>query len=322
MKIFEKTGKMALGSRLRLLTAKITEDAALIYALYKIEFSPKWFPVFFVLSEEGENTITEISNKIGHSQPSVTKIVQEMTVAGLVQEKLQSKDKRRTLVGLTEKGARLAEEIRVQCADVDVAIEGLITEATHNLWEAIAEWEFLLEQKSLLRRVQEQKKLRESKEVQIVEYEAKYQNAFKILNEEWISTYFELEDADYKALNNPQTYILNNGGKIFVALFNNEPLGVCALIRMNKFNYDFELAKMAVSPKVQGKNIGWLLGRAAIDTAKDLGASKIYLESNTILKPAINLYKKLGFEKIIGHQTPYKRCNIQMELNINKKNKE
>lgn len=51
--------------------------------------------------------------------------------------------------------------------------------------------------------------------------------------------------------------------------------------------------------------------------AKELGASKIYLESNTILKPAIQLYQKLGFQKIVGRTTPYKRCNIQMELILN-----
>jgi len=315
--IFTKTGKMALGSRLRLLTAKVTEDATKIYALYNVAFSPKWFPVFFVLTEGGEKTITEIANEIAHSQPSVTKIIQEMTVAGLVQENLKSKDKRRNVVGLSKKGKALSEKIRIQCADVDAAIEGIITEATHNLWEAIEEWEFLLEQKSLFRRVQEQKKLRESKDVRIVEYKPKYQSAFKALNEEWISTYFEMEEADYKALDNPQKYILDKGGKIFVALYNNEPVGVCALMKMNDANYDFEMAKMAVSPKAQGKNIGWLLGQAVVNTAKELGASQIYLESNTILKPAINLYYKLGFQKIAGHPTPYKRCNIQMELILN-----
>lgn len=318
-KIFTRTGKMALGSRLRLFTAKVTEDAARIYELYNVEFSPKWFPVFFVLSEEGEKTITEIANEIGHSQPSVTKIIQEMMVVGLVEGNMKSKDKRRNVVGLTEKGTMLSEKIRVQCADVDAAIEGIIAEATHNLWEALEEWEFLLEQKSLLRRVQEQKKQRESKQVQIVEYEPQYQSAFKSLNEEWISTYFEMEEADYKVLDNPKEYILDKGGKIFVALYNNDPVGVCALIKINDSDYDFEMAKMAVSPKAQGKNIGWLLGQAVINTAKELGASKIFLESNTILKPAINLYQKLGFRKIAGHPTPYKRCNIQMELNLNNK---
>lgn len=316
MDIFEKTGKMALGSRLRFMASQITEEAVKIYELYDVDFSPKWFPVFFVLSEAGTKTITEIANEIGHSQPSVTKIIKEMALAGLVIDNIKSNDKRRNVTGLTEKGIKLSEKINVQIGDVDHAIDEIINEATHNLWEALAEWEFLLDQKSLLKRVQEQKKLRESKDVQIVPYEPKYKLAFKALNEEWISTYFEMEEADYKALDNPEDYILAKGGKIFVALYNSEPLGVCALMKMDDPNYDFELAKMAVSPKAQGKNIGWLLGQAAIYSAKDLGASKIYLESNTILKPAINLYYKLGFNKIVGHSTPYKRCNIQMELQL------
>ncbi|MCD9854496.1 helix-turn-helix domain-containing GNAT family N-acetyltransferase [Epilithonimonas sp. JDS] len=317
MDFFNRTGKMALGSRLRLLTSKVTEDAAKIYELYNIDFSPKWFPVFFILSEDGEKTISEIAEQIGHSQPSVTKIVKEMAAAGIIENNLESTDKRRNVVGLTEKGVQISHQIiKVQCADIDLAIDGMISEANHNLWEALAEWEFLLEQKSLLKRVQEQKKLRESKDVMIVPYEPKYQSAFRSLNEEWISNYFEMEESDYKALNNPEEYILNKGGKIFVALYKDEPLGVCALIKMNDPEYDYEMAKMAVSPKAQGKSLASLLGNAVIDSAKELGASKLYLESNTILKPAINLYHKLGFEKITGRQTPYQRCNIQMELKL------
>ncbi|MDR6545079.1 DNA-binding MarR family transcriptional regulator/GNAT superfamily N-acetyltransferase [Chryseobacterium rhizosphaerae] len=316
MSLFEKTGKIALGSRLRFMASNMTEEAAKIYELYDVDFSPKWFPVFFVLSEEGPRTITEIAGEIGHSQPSVTKIIKEMATAGLVQDNLTSQDKRRNVVGLSEKGTELSSKIKIQCADIDQAIDGIISEATHNLWEALAEWEFLLAQKPLLKRVQEQKKIRESKEVEIVDYEPKYQTAFQALNEEWISNYFKMEDADYRALDNPEEYILHKGGKIMVALYHNEPLGVCALIKMDDPDYDFELAKMAVSPKAQGKNMGWLLGCAMISAARESGASKLYLESNTILKPAINLYYKLGFQKIMGRPTPYQRCNIQMELNL------
>lgn len=318
MNVFDKTGKMALGSRLRVLTAKMTEDAAKIYELYGVEFSPKWFPVFFILAEEGEKTITEMADEIGHSQPSITKIVKEMVKAGLVQN-LASEDKRRNVVGLTDKGVQLSKKIKIQCEDIDAAVEKILDEATHNLWEAIEEWELLLEKKSLFKRVQEQKKQRESKDVEIVEYRPEHQAAFKALNEEWISTYFEMEESDYKALDHPKEYILDKGGKIFVALYKNEPIGVCALIKMDHPEYDYEMAKMAVSPKAQGKSIGSLLGHTIINAAKELGASKIFLESNTILEPAINLYYKLGFEKIFGQTSPYKRCNIQMELDITKK---
>lgn len=318
MEIFRKTGKMALGSRLRLLTAKVTDDAVKIYEMYGAsDFVPKWFPVFFVLYNEGAKTITEIAVEIEHSQPSVTKIVKEMIQAGLVKNNQSTKDKRRNIVELTEKGFALAEKmVSVQCADIEVAVEGIIAEATYNLWDAIAEWEFLLEQKSLFKRVQEQKKLRESKEVQIVAYDSQYQSAFKELNEEWISKYFEMEEKDYMVLYNPKEYILDKGGKILVALYQGEPLGVCALQKMNDDEYDYEMAKMAVSPKAQGKNIGLLLGQAIIELAKKLGASNIYLESNTDLKPAINLYYKLGFQKISGRPTPYKRANIQMVLTL------
>ncbi|MCL7987413.1 helix-turn-helix domain-containing GNAT family N-acetyltransferase [Sphingobacterium sp. lm-10] len=316
MNVFERTGKMALGSRLRSLTAKFTDDGAGIYGLYDMEFVPKWFPVFFVLSEDGEKTITEIALEIGHSQPSVTKIIKEMAMTGLVKNNLKSKDKRKNVVGLTEKGIALTEKLKELYLDVDSAVENAINQATFNLWEAVAEWEFLLEQKSLLKRVQEQKKLRESKNVQIVDYTPKYKTAFKSLNAEWISKYFEMEEADYKVLDNPEKHILGEGGKILVALYNNEPHGVCALLKMDDPQYDFEMAKMAVSPNAQGKNIGMLLGKAIIEKAKEMGASKIYLESNTILKPAINLYYKLGFQKISGHPSPYKRVNIQMELDL------
>lgn len=316
MEIFNKTGKMAIGSRLRLLTAKLTDDAAQIYKMYDADFSPKWFPVFFILAEGEAKTITEIAELIGHSQPSVTKIIKEMGKAGLVQDNLKTQDKRRNVAGLTTKGKTLAEKMKIQNADVAAAVDSIMEEATHDLWEAIAEWEFLLDQKSLLKRVQDQKKLRESKDVQIVEFQPQYKAAFKELNEEWISNYFEIEDTDRKALENPETYILDKGGKIFVALYKDEPLGVCALIKMDDPEYQFEMAKMAVSPKAQGKNMGFLLGQEVIRSATESGASKIYLESNTILKPAINLYYKLGFKKISGRPTPYKRANIQMELSL------
>lgn len=242
MNFFNKTGKMAMGSRLRLLTNKVTEDAAQIYELYHVEFLPKWFPVFFILSEEGEKTITDLAYEIGHSQPSVTKIIREMAQAGIVEDNLSSRDKRRNVVGLTDKGKNLSETIKISCSDVDAAIETVIGEATHNLWEAIEEWEVLLEQKSLLKRVKEQKKIRESKAVQIVPYQAEHQLAFRSLNEEWISTYFEMEEADYRALEHPQEYILDQGGAILVALYHHEPVGVCALIKMKDRDYDFEMA--------------------------------------------------------------------------------
>ena len=150
----------------------------------------------------------------------------------------------------------------------------------------------------------------------IVPYRSEFKEAFKSLNEEWISAYFTMEEADYKALDHAEEYILQNGGAIFVALVNQEAVGVCALIKMQNCPFDFELAKMAVSPKFQGNKIGFYLGQTAIDYAKKIGAQAIYLESNTILASAIHLYRKLGFTEISGYSSPYQRVDIQMALSL------
>lgn len=319
MKFFDEAGTKAIGSRLRMLTDKITSDAAAIYQLYDIELQPKWFPVFYTLSQNDEKTITGIAEEIGHSHPSVSKIIREMIRNGLVQERKVAHDGRQTMVSLTEKGKNYKAKIEGQYIDVEAAIQSIASQASHDLWKAIEEWEYLLEQKSLLRRVSEQKKQRESTAVQIVDYEPKFASDFKSLNEQWISYYFKMEETDYKSLDDPEGYILKQGGHIFVALYEGQPVGVCALIRMMNASQDFELAKMAVAPAAQGKHIGWLLGQAALNKARELGGKKVYLESNTILKPAINLYHKLGFQKIAGHPTPYERCNIQMEVDLSQR---
>jgi DNA-binding MarR family transcriptional regulator/predicted GNAT family N-acyltransferase len=317
MDFFNRTGKMAIGSRLRMLTEKITEDAASIYKMYDIDMQPKWFPVFYVLSAGEAKTITNIAKEIGHSHPSVSKIIREMVKQGLVAEKKDKRDGRLNMVSLSAKGKTISEKIKDQYIDINRAIEQLTTQTRNDLWKAIEEWEFLLDQRSLFTRVREQKKERESLNVKLIAYAPQYKQVFKNLNEEWISTWFKMEEADYRALDDPQGYILDKGGHIMVALYNDEPVGVCALIKMNDPDYEYEMAKMAVSPLAQGKNIGFLLGKSIIEKARLLGAKKIYLESNTILKPAISLYHKLGFNKVASRNSPYERSNIQMELLFN-----
>ncbi len=147
--------------------------------------------------------------------------------------------------------------------------------------------------------------------VQIIDFQDLHAEAFKVLNYEWIQQYFKLEASDHKALDNPQK-IIQDGGFIFMATYNEEVVGTVALIKINEKIY--ELAKMAVTSKAQGKRVGWLLGQACIEKGRALGATSLYLESNTILTPAINMYYKLGFQRIEGKPSPYERANIQMEL--------
>lgn len=153
-------------------------------------------------------------------------------------------------------------------------------------------------------------------EVRIVSYDPKYKEAFKALNEEWIKTFFIMEEGDYKLLDHPEEEILAKGGYIVFALLDNEAVGTCALVKAEEPS-TYELSKMAVSPRAQGKKIGYLLGQALVEKAKEMKANKIFLETNSILASAIHLYEKLGFKHVSVEDSAYERCDTKMELIIN-----
>src|ERR1700733_8020781 len=161
MDFYQKTGKMALGSRLRRLSELLTDQAAEVCALYEVEIQPKWFPVFYVLSSGEEKTISQIALEIGHSHPSVSTIVKEMEKRGVLTKGDNQTDKRENYVKLTEKGFQINERIQAQYQDVGAAIENAMAGTQNDIWGAIEEWEFLLDEKSLLKRVAEKKRLRE-----------------------------------------------------------------------------------------------------------------------------------------------------------------
>ena len=317
MDFFERTGKMAIGSRLRVLTEMLTRDAASIYGLYGVDLKPKWFPVFYSLTDEQPKSVTAIAREIGQSHPSVSTIVKEMLKAGLIVELDTKADKRCTLITLTDYGKALSSELIVQLRDVERAVEQISAECDNDLWAAIADWEKALGRKSILERVAEIKARREHSEVKIVEYQPQYKKAFYDLNRKWIELYWELEPHDIEVLDNPEKHIIEKGGHIFVALYNGFPVGVCALCPMPEESpYDFELAKLAVDNSIQRKGIGRSLCNAVINKARELGGKLLFLESNTRLKPAIALYRKLGFKELPEYHPAYARGDIQMELSL------
>jgi ribosomal protein S18 acetylase RimI-like enzyme len=148
----------------------------------------------------------------------------------------------------------------------------------------------------------------------IVDFRDELALHFKNLNLAWLQKYFCVEPVDEEMLSNPKKYIIDKGGYIFFAEVNNEIAGTFALIKMEEGV--FELSKMAVDEKFQGQKIGNKLMEFGIKKAQGLGAKKLILFSNTMLGPAIHLYKKYGFVELPLEHSEYKRSNIKMERDL------
>lgn len=310
---YQRAGVMALGSRLRHLSERLTQDSLATYQLAGITFEPRWFPVYFMLLHQPRYSVGQLAEEIGQTHASVSQIAKQLEKAGLLEFASDEQDGRVRFLQLSEAGQALQPDLEQLCADVHQAVVELLSETSTNFWRGIQELEQALNEQSLIDRVRTTRANRCRSQLKIVLYESTYQQAFHDLNREWIEQYFTYEAADRKALEHPDTYILDPGGQIFIALDGGAPIGTVALIRME--NGDFELAKMAVSPRAQGKGVGRMLGEFAIQYAREQGVQRLYLETNTALQPAIRLYHRLGFQQL--HErlpSPYARSNYQMEL--------
>jgi GNAT superfamily N-acetyltransferase len=141
--------------------------------------------------------------------------------------------------------------------------------------------------------------------------------AFRTLNEEWITSYFVLEEKDKETLGDPENTILRKGGHILIGYAGPEPVGCVALVPMG--GSVFEISKMAVSRHLRGRGIGRQLVERAIGLARTIGATSLFLGTSTKLPSAIHLYESVGFEHVPPESlppNPYARADVFMRLRL------
>ncbi len=142
-------------------------------------------------------------------------------------------------------------------------------------------------------------------------------DAFRTLNEEWISRLFQLEDKDRETLGDPFGKIVAPGGQVYLAIRGQAVVGCAALIHFYEGVY--ELSKMAVAPEARGLGIGRQLLSFVIAAAREQTAQTIFLGSSTKLQNAVHLYESLGFLHVPPSDLPhmnYQRADVWMKLQL------
>lgn len=153
--------------------------------------------------------------------------------------------------------------------------------------------------------------------MEIIDFEARFAEAFRSLNEAWIARYFTLEPKDAEILGDPEGQVLAKGGHVLFAVEEGKAAGCVALIPMA--DGGLEVSKMAVDPASQGRGHARALMAACIERARSLGAPRLYLESGSPLTPALSLYRSMGFRDLEPHRrpnSPYARADVWMELKL------
>jgi DNA-binding MarR family transcriptional regulator len=317
MDLIKQLGLLAVASRLKRLSDRLMRDGSRIYREQGLDFEPRWFTVFYLLSQKSPWAVTEIARKLRVSHPAVNQVANAMEKAGLMVSQKDKADERKRLLSLSPSGKALVTKLKPIWNDFKLSAGELLEESGVDLLEALDRIENSLDDTEMYERIKTQIKKRQSKDVKIIDYKPQYRKHFKKLNWEWLKKYFSVEPLDEKMFSDPEGEILKRGGKILFARLKGKIVGTVALIKRSETTY--ELAKMAVTEKAQGKQVGKKLALVAIDQARSLGARTILVNTSPKLVAAISLYRQLGFVQLSPRPRQdlnYRRPTITLKLDI------
>ncbi len=303
--------ELGIGTRMRRLYEQMCGDADKVYKETGSDFRVGYFYVVYALHMRGSMPISEISRLAGFSHSAVSQTVKKLMKFGWL-ETFSTEDGRQKLVALTPAGNKLIEDLMPLWLALERAVKAAMKEANVDLLAALDGLENTLRTKSMYDRLREEQVIRARPTFEIVPYDVAHRQAFYDLNIAWVRQYFKVEPIDEKVLSDPEGTILDKGGEIFFAVVGGKAVGAVAMKAEGEGR--FELTKLGVDPNVRQGGMGRALCEKVIERFKARGGTTLYLETNTILTPAITLYHKIGFVEMDPPvPSPYERANYYME---------
>jgi DNA-binding MarR family transcriptional regulator/ribosomal protein S18 acetylase RimI-like enzyme len=139
-----------LGSRLKRLAEQMQGDVTLVAQRAGLAIQPGQYPLLAALDGYGPQTVGELARSLGISQPAITKTVERLADAGLIEADRSAADRRQKIVSLSAAGRRMLE---LSKREVWPFVEAAVQEATEGLsgplLEQVAELEARLADRPL-----------------------------------------------------------------------------------------------------------------------------------------------------------------------------
>lgn len=157
--IISKLGPLAIGARMRRLTDMFARDVAIIYKEHHLDFEAKYFVLFYLIADRGEDGIgiMEIADELSLTHPAIIHLTKELERKGYIQSLKSPTDSRKRMLRLSKKGKAALPEFRKVWNKIQKLNAQLMQKQQNHLLKAIAEMEELLEEKSYYKRFKNMK---------------------------------------------------------------------------------------------------------------------------------------------------------------------
>ena len=153
--VFSKLGPLIIASRLKRMSDYIMRAGAEFYRSNGIEFEPKWFPLYYLLSQEKALGIMDIAQKLNVSHPAVIQLAKELEKMGWIISTKSKDDARKRLLKLSKKGLNLLPQLQLIWDDIKEVNRQTVEAQNTNILTALEEMEAFFASKSYTERMKE-----------------------------------------------------------------------------------------------------------------------------------------------------------------------
>lgn len=153
MDLISNLAELALATRLKRLSERLSSDVNKIYKESEVDFESKWYLILELLNREKTMAITDIANSLKLSHPAIVQFANELIKKKLIKASADKKDGRKRMVSLTINGKRTLEKIAPILESIKLENKKWIESGSANLLQILSELEAALDQKSMYQRV-------------------------------------------------------------------------------------------------------------------------------------------------------------------------
>lgn len=247
---------------------------------------------------------------LGFSHPAMIKTTRKMKGQGYLESQKDPGDNRKTLIQLSKKGRQALPRFEEEWNRIQEVLQEVVDD---ELLEKLDLLEQRLGEKSFGERYCAH--FRDSKSSPSYTIRNAHSTEFEAIGKLLVEVYSGLEGfpkpdeqpAYYHSLAHIGEFTEKKGVKLLVALSPSQQILGAVLYFADMKQYGsggtassqknasgFRL--LAVAPSARGMGIGKALSLACIAKAKEHGHQQVLIHSTAFMKPAIRMYKKLGFQ--------------------------
>ncbi|WP_034946143.1 bifunctional helix-turn-helix transcriptional regulator/GNAT family N-acetyltransferase [Erwinia oleae] len=296
-----------LGSRLKRLAEHMQADSSLLASANNTHVPPGLYPTLAVLKKETSMTIGELARAIRVSQTAMTKSISKLVEAGLVSNRADNSDKRKSVVALTAAGASVVSRgEKIVWPLLDTVVRELTEGLSGSFPDQLAELEKRLEAEPLPERAfrLSSPELQPATEEDVTDVVSLLNRSYRCVGGEagW-TTEVGIIDGDRISEETLRQEIITKSEATLLVWKRQEKVTGCVWLEPVSDGIWY-LGSLAIDPQLQNAQYGRRLMTAAEQWCRSRGGSRIQMTVLEVRDSLIKWYERRGYHQT-GETEPF-----------------